>query len=65
MLQEKATRIEEALEVFGEEFKASNGWLDRFKTKTGIKAKFISGESRDVREEMVDSWRERLPVIFP
>ena len=55
MLQEKATRIEEALEVFGEQFKASNGWLDRFKRKTGIKAKFISGESRDVREEMVDS----------
>ena len=64
MLQEKATRIAEALEVSGEQFKASNGWLDRFKRRTGIKAKFLSGESRDVREEMVDSRRERLPVIF-
>lgn len=64
MLQEKAARVAEALEVSGEQFKASNGWLDRFKRRTGIKAKFISGESRDVREEMVDSWRERLPVIF-
>ena len=64
MLQEKATRIAEALEVSGEQFKASNGWLDHFKRRTGIKAEFISGESRDVREEMVDSWKERLPVIF-
>ena len=60
----KSYKIAEALEVFGEQFKASNGWLDRFKRRSGIKAKFISGESRDVREEMVDSRRERLPVIF-
>ena len=64
MLQEKATRIAEALEVSGEQFKASNRWLDRFKRRTGIKAKFISGESGDVREETVDSWRERLPEIL-
>ena len=64
MLQEKATRIAEPLEVSGEQFKASNGWLDRFKRRTGITAKFISGESGDVREETVDSWRERLPVIL-
>ncbi|XP_022778989.1 tigger transposable element-derived protein 4-like [Stylophora pistillata] len=65
MLQEKATRIAEASEVSGEQFKASNGWPDRFKRRTGIKAKFISGESGDVREETVaDSWIERLPVIL-
>ena len=64
MLQEKAARIAEALEVSGEQFKASNGWLDRFKRRTGITAKFISGESGDVREETVDSWRGRLPVIL-
>lgn len=64
MLQEKATRIAEALDVSGEQFKASNGWLDHFKKRTGIKAKFISGESEDVREETVDSWKERLPEIL-
>lgn len=64
MLQEKATRIAEALEVSAEEFKASNGWLDRFKKKTGIKAKFISRESGDVREETVNLWQERIPEIL-
>ena len=64
MLQEKATRIAEALDVSLEEFKASNGWLDRFKKRNGIKAKFISGEAGDVREETVDSWKERLPEIL-
>lgn len=60
MLQEKATRIAVALEVSGEQSKASNGWLDRFKRRTGIKEQFLSGEPVDVREEMVDSWREIL-----
>ena len=35
-----------------------------FKKRTGIKAKFTSGESGVVREEMVDSWKERLPEIL-
>ena len=47
-------RIAEALDVCCEQFKASNGWLDRFKKRTGIKAKFISGESADVSEETRD-----------
>lgn len=59
MLQEKAIRIAEALEVSGEQFKASNGWLDRFKRRTGIKL-INSG----IRAQTVDSWRERLPVIL-
>lgn len=44
MLQEKAMQISKALDVQPEEFKASNGWLNRFKTRNGIKAKFISGD---------------------
>ena len=51
MLQEKATKIAEVLKIPPEMFKASNGWLDRFKNTYGIKAKVISGESGDVREE--------------
>lgn len=39
--REKATRIAEALDISGEQFKASNGWLDHFKKRTGIKAKFV------------------------
>lgn len=44
MLQEKAMQISKALDVQPEEFKASNGWLNRFKTRNGIKAKYISGD---------------------
>lgn len=44
MLQEKAMQISKALDVQPEEFKASNGWLNRFNTRNGIKAKFISGD---------------------
>lgn len=44
MLQEKAMQISKALDVQPEEFKASNGGLNRFKTRNGIKAKYISGD---------------------
>ncbi len=53
MLQEKAMQIANALGRQPEEFKASNGWLDRFKTRNGIKAKVISGEAGDMNEETV------------
>ena len=45
MLQEKAPKITEALKISPEKFKASNGWLDRFKKRCGIKAKVILGEA--------------------
>ena len=64
MLQEKAKKIAEVLKISSEKFKASNGCLDRFKKRCDIKAKVISGESGDVREETVDSWKERLPEIL-
>ena len=64
MLQEKAMQIAKALDVPQDEFKASNGWLDRFKTRNGIKAKVVSGEAGDVGEDTVESWKERLPDIL-
>ena len=64
LLQEKTTKIAEVIEIPPEKFKFSNRWLGRFKKRCGIKAKVISGESRDVREETVDSWKERLPDIL-
>ena len=46
------------------DFKASNGWLDRWKTRHNIKSRVISGESGEVRAETVESWFERLPLIL-
>lgn len=63
LLQEKAMQIAQGLDISQDEFKASNGWLNRFKSRNRIKAKFISGEAGDVREETVDSWKERLPEL--
>ena len=64
MLKEKAMQIAKALDVPQDEFKASNGWLGRFKKRNGITGKFISGEAGDVSEDTVDSWQERLSDIL-
>ena len=64
MPQEKARRIADALSLSQEDFKTSNWWLDRFKNRNGIKAKCISGETGDMNEDTVDSWRERHPDIL-
>ena len=58
MLQEKAKRVNE--ELGDATFKASNGWLDRFKKR----CKVISGEAGGVSEETVASWKERLLSIL-
>lgn len=59
---------EKALEIAGqlgcEEFKASNGWLDRWKKRYNVRQMKVSGESGDVSGATVDSWKERLPDIL-
>ena len=45
----------------GEEF---NGWLARWKLRYNISHRTVSGESRDVSDEMVESWLEHLLSIF-
>ena len=62
MLQEKAKRANE--ELGDATFKASNGWLDRFKKRYNVTSKVISGEAGGVSEETVASWKERLPSIL-
>ena len=61
-LCEKAREIGRRLGV--DDFKASNGWLDRWKKKHNIRKMTISGESGDVSGLTVDSWKERLPEIM-
>nr|XP_006817586.1 PREDICTED: tigger transposable element-derived protein 4-like [Saccoglossus kowalevskii] len=38
------------------EFKASNGWLERFKSRHGITFKSMCGEAASVSDVMVDDW---------
>ena len=42
------------------DFKASEGWLDKWKLSYDKREKLISGESFDVSEVTVGSWMERL-----
>ena len=45
------------------DFKASNGWLEKWKKRHNVKRMKIAGESGDVRGETVDSWQERIPEL--
>ena len=60
-LQEKARKIAERLKV--EYFKASNGWLEKFKLRHNINFKTISGESKSVDPEEVLDWLENVKHI--
>ena len=60
--------VEKAMEIAAKlnlgDFKASNGWLDRWK-KHDQRLMNICGESGSVSSVTVDSWKERIPEITP
>ena len=61
-LCEKAKQIAERLNV--SDFKASNGWLARWKTRHYVKQFRVCGEPGEVSGETVESWKERLPELL-
>ncbi len=45
-------------------FKASNGWLERFRTRYNVRFRAISGEAAAVNTDTMDDWKKRLPKII-
>ena len=64
ILQEKALQIAQELGVAPGEFKASNGWLQKFRNRHMIGYRQISGESADVCPATAEQWKHRLTTII-
>ena len=62
IMQEFATKVAEKLGY--PEFKASSVWLTRFKERNNLWQHKLCGESADVSEATVYSWKERLGSII-
>jgi hypothetical protein len=63
ILKEKAKDLSTQLGIT--DFKASEGWLNGFKTRHGISGKVISGEAASVNDSEVDAWKgHKLPDIL-
>jgi hypothetical protein len=60
LVKEKAVEIADRL---GVDFTSSNGWLDRFKNRTGLVYKLICGEARSVNIFEVQEWKKA--VLYP
>ena len=61
ILAKKARYFDEQLGY--KDFKASIGFLDRFKERQGIMGQNICGEEKSVDADIVSMWEERLPDI--
>ena len=63
VLKEKAIQYAKELDI--ENFKASNGWFERWKSLHEITFKTVSGEAKSCTKEMTASWEEStLPKIL-
>ncbi|CAF3287422.1 unnamed protein product [Rotaria socialis] len=64
ILQEKSREVAESLGDKMDSFKASNGWLEKFRIRHNISFRVISGESLSVDVTIVDDWVQRIPKII-
>ena len=44
-------------------FTASNGWLEKWKTRHNVEQFIVAAEDGEVNAETLESWAERLPEI--
>ena len=63
IIRERALDFAKELNIT--DFKASDGWLDRWKNRHNVVFRAISGEERSCTEEMTASWAQtHLPTIL-
>ncbi|KRX72758.1 Tigger transposable element-derived protein 6 [Trichinella sp. T6] len=46
------------------DFKASNGWINRFRERHGLVYRSVRGEAAGVNMYTVDTWKDRLQVLL-
>lgn len=63
ILQEKARQVAEVLGHTSETFKASNGWLEKFRSRHAISFRTINGESASVDNSTIEEWTQRILTI--
>jgi hypothetical protein len=62
IIHAKAVEIADQLNV---EFNSSNGWIDRFRKRTGLVLRTVSGESQSVNPTEAEVWKtEHLPHLL-
>ena len=61
MLQEEALTM--STELMMKDFKASNGWLEKWKNKHNIAQRNVAGKEGNVFEMTVNSWLERVKQL--
>ena len=61
LLKEKALKFARELKI--DDFKASEGWLEKFKIRHNIKLKTKKGESNSVDTEVIKNWNNKLKSI--
>ncbi len=62
LVQEKALELAKMMNI--ENFKASNGFFQKFKKRNNVYLKTLHGESTSVPEEVVKEWEEKLLEII-
>ena len=61
LLQEYDLKIAKNLSV--EDFKASNGWLESFRSRHCILFRSLSGEGADTNTLTIQNWKSKIPEI--
>lgn len=64
MLQEKALKFKTEIEGADIEFTASDGWLDRWKKRFGVRQLIISGEALSAKKDAVPDFKKYLHELI-